>query len=222
MKTEKNLQTEILLQKLFSGDKSLSEQALMAVVPEDREGAKDLVALREDSGPLLNELIADLAKASGELRNNYPDQRTRRHAIKALGVTIDGVIFALKRLAVTSLPLTRVQMDQEEIDFLREQSSSPSAQKVRLPGFRDNLKRTFKLFAKAYGTSCSTDFGREGFRALCATIEVRHRLVHPKSFEKLQVQNEETKQAGVALAWIHAEIRQLLDDCHASLGKTVA
>jgi hypothetical protein len=220
MNMGKSKQTEMLLQQLFSGNVELRERALLAVSAHERDRVREVVKVREDAAPLIQMMLADLAVSSGELRKNYASQYNRRNAIRALAAAVDGTIFSLKRLALTSAPLTGAQLDAEEMDFLREQQISPQGGKVRLPGFRENLKRTFKLFAKAYHISHSTDFGHKGFEALCLTFELRHRVIHPKSSSTFHVQDDETKRAGDAIKWLSDEINQLLGDCQKSLDKT--
>lgn len=215
-------QQEFLLQLLFSGDSELRERALLAVAPKERDRVREIVKVREDAEPLLGTMMADLGTASGELRKNYASQFWRRTAIRALAATVDGIVFSLKRLALATADLIETELKTEEKDFLREQQSSPAGGKVRLPGFRDNFKRTFKTFARVHRISCATDFGQEGFEALCQTFELRHRVTHPKSTTTFFVQDDETKRAGEAIDWLSRELQRLLGDCHDSLGKTSA
>jgi hypothetical protein len=164
--------------------------------------------------------MADLGSASGELRKNYASQFWRRTAIRSLAATVDGIVFSLKRLALATAGLIRTELKAEELDFLREQQISPTGGKVRLPGFRDNFKRTFKIFARVHRISCSTDFGQKGFEELCQTFEIRHRVTHPKSSVTFCVQDNETKRADKAIEWLSCELQRLLGDCHCSLGKS--
>jgi hypothetical protein len=210
-------QTEILLAQLFSGVDELRERALLAVNPRDRDGIREAVKVREDGCALLEMLMADLGAASTELRNNYASQYWRRNAIRALAATVEGIVFSLKRLALATATVMEIKLEVEELEFLKEESTS-IGKKARLPGFRDNLKRTFKLFAKICGTSCSTDFGQGGFNALCQTFELRHRVMHPKSSVAFYIEDDETKRAGEAIEWLSCELQRLIGGCEDSLG----
>jgi hypothetical protein len=212
-------EAELLLEKLFSGDSALREQALLAVDPKDRDGIRETVKVREDGCNLIGLLMEDLGAASGALRNNYTNQLCRRAAVRALAATVDGIIFSLKRLAVATAPVNGEKLDGEDLEFLTELSSQ-AGKKVRLPGFRDNLKRTFKLFAKVYRTSCSTDFGKDGFEALNQTYELRHRVMHPKLPTTFHISDDETKRAGEAIDWLSNELQRLLGDCQRSMGQS--
>jgi hypothetical protein len=210
--------TEQLLAQLFSGVDDLREQALLAVDPKYRDGIREAVKVREDGCALLEMLMADLGEASGQLRQNYSSQFWRRNAIRALAAAVDGIVFSLKRLAVATTAVAESNLDADEIEFLTEESAQ-AGKKARLPGFRDNFKRTFKLFAKVYQTPCATDFGQQGFEALCQTFELRHRVMHPKFSGMFQIKDDETRRAGDAIAWLSFEIQRLLGDCEKSAGK---
>ena len=84
-------------------------------------------------------------------------------------------------------------------------------------GFRDNLKRTFKLFCKAHLAVCPTDFGDKGFDALCDTIELRHRVTHPKSFMTFCVLDAESRQAAEAMGWLGVEMYKVYEASQTAL-----
>jgi hypothetical protein len=111
-------------------------------------------------------------------------------------------------------------MDEDELEFLREQSISAQPKRVRLPPFRDNLKRTFKLFAKVCGVPCPTDFSQRGFEALCETFELRHRVTHPKSFMTFCIRDEEKARAGLAIDWLSEELDRLFNTSRTGLRKS--
>jgi hypothetical protein len=209
---------QLVLQQLFSGDTVQLEKALRSFRSEDWEGIRELVMVQHDVNLFITALQTDLTSASGELRNDFSSQFRRRAAIRALAATVDGIIFSFKRIALSSAVLTGTQFDQDEVEFLLEQRILPAAGKQRLPSFRENFKTTFKLFAKAHGTSCPTDFGREGFEAFCATFELRNRVTHPKSFAAFTVRDDETKRAGIAIEWLGGEFSRLLQVCDHAVG----
>jgi hypothetical protein len=217
--TPKSQKTERILQYLFSRDAILRERALLSVAPHERQRVRELVTLRHDAELLLQAMLDDLGSTSAKLRDDFNSQFNRRAAIRALAATVDGIIFTFKQFALVSARLTGAQLDADETEFLREQQASPTQRKARLPSFRDNFKRTFKLFAKVHHASCSTDFGQAGFEALCETFELRNRVTHPKSFTTFCVSDKETNRAGVAIDWLGRELNRLLDASEDALGK---
>jgi hypothetical protein len=218
MNTPQSPNIQLLSQQLFSGDPVQLEKALLYFRSEDRESLRALVTVHQDIGLFFPAMLNDLGSASGQLHRDFNNQFWRRTAIRALAATVDGIIFSFKRIALITAGLTGVQFDQNEVEFLLEQRMLPAGGKPRLPGFRDNLKTTFKLFAKAHGTPCPTDFGQEGFEALCATYEIRNRVTHPKSFAAFTVQDDETKRTGIAIEWLGDEFNRLLHACDHAVG----
>ena len=202
---------------LDSDDHSLREQAIAQLPKEIQEGARKLVESRKNANVLLDAMIVDLGRASVELKKNYEDQFWRRTAIRTLAATVDGIIFTLKELTHISGEFAGFKFNDSEIEFLRERKFDPGQGKPRLPGFKDNIKGTFELFAKAHNFSFSTDFGTEGFSALRDTYELRHGLMHPKSFETFCVTTEQTKRAGIAIKWLYDELNRLIDACSSQL-----
>jgi hypothetical protein len=109
--------------------------------------------------------------------------------------------------------------DDGKFFLSEEEPKSKGGKKLKLPPFRDNIKQTFKLFGKIYRIPCPTDFGQDGFEALCETYELRHRLIHPKSYMTFCVTDEEKQKFAEAIGWLDREIRKLLDTSSESLGQ---
>ena len=219
MNTKESQRSEVLLQQLIGGNSDLRNRALRSVVPKDRERVREILKIRKDADLLIDVLFADLGTASRELRKNYTSQFWRRTAIRALAATVDGIIFSLKQLALATASLIGTSLDEKEREFLSERPISSKRKKVRFLPFRDNLEQTFKLFAKVHGASCCADFADRGFDALCQTFELRHRVMHPKSFMTFGVRDIETRRAGEAIVWLHQELQRLLGASHDALSK---
>jgi hypothetical protein len=206
------------LEHLFSGNARLREEALRHVPEQDRERVRELVKIQKEALRLLDLMMMDLRDSGAEMRKAPNIQFPRRVAVRALAATVDGIIFSLKQVAFAARGLTGVNLTHEELNFLRE--SDPSGGKVRLPGFRDNFKQTFKLFAKTFHADCGTDFGQDGFSALCDTFDLRHRITHPKSFMTFCVNDSEMKRAATAIDWLSQELQRVLHDSYQSAPKS--
>jgi len=206
-----------MLDDLWSGNKNLRERALLLVDARVRDKVREVAVVRQDTQLLREVMFADLRHAAKQLEKNFDDQFYRRTAIRTLAASVDGMVFVMKRLATHTAPLTGAKFDDEELQFLREERQSPMGKRLRLPGFRENLKQTFKLFCKAHSADCPTDFGDKGFDALCDTIELRHRVTHPKSFMTFRVLDEESKQAAQAMVWLGAEMHKVYEASQSAL-----
>lgn len=183
-----------------------------------QEQMRNLMKAKGNCDKLFAIMFSDLKHASGEMKAHPGDQFWRRTMIRTLAATLDGIVFCLKQTALATGPMNGFKFSEKELFFLSEEIVEPTAGKrQKLPSFRDNLKDTFKLFAKTNKISCPTDFNQDGFAALCETYELRHRLVHPKSYMTFCVSDHEKQRAGEAVYWLNNEIKELLDACSRSL-----
>jgi hypothetical protein len=159
---------------------------------------------------LLDMLASDLHRAEVGLRTNYNDQYYRRTAVRALAATVEGAVFCAKQMTLVSGRELNFSFNQDDEAFLKEERVDPQGKKRPFPTSPENIKRTFRLFAKAGGIPSPTDFGQAGFEALCQTFELRHSLMHPKSFMKFCVTDAQAKKAGEAITWFTGEIAKLV------------
>jgi hypothetical protein len=196
---------------IFSDDSSVRAEAISALPKGIQENARKLAERSVNAGRLLEILMADLRRSSEELRKNYEDQFWRRIAIRAMAAAVDGIIFSLKEMAHSSAELNGLQLSDDDNKFLLERKAKlRKGGKPKFFSFKDNFKQTFKLYAKLPGFPCPTDFSQDGFAALCDTYDLRHRLMHPKSFMTFCVTTEETRRAGKAVDWLDAEVQKLI------------
>lgn len=148
------------------------------------------------------------------MKANPTDQFWRRTTVRTAAATLDGIIYCLKQTALVTGQLNGYSFEGDELFFLSEESQAKiDGKKPRLPGFRENLKRTFKLFSKISQATCRTDFNDSGFESLSKTYELRHRLMHPKSFMTCFVSDEQKETAAEGIHWLNIEIKNLLDSC---------
>jgi hypothetical protein len=164
---------------------------------------------------LVEILLSDLTCASKQVKERPADQFLRRMTVRCFAAAVDGILFGLKQLAQASGELNGYKFTPEELFLLTEQTVElKNGKKPKFPVFRDNIKQTFKLFAKVYGTVCPTDFNQNGFNSMCETFELRHRLMHPKSYVTFCVTDDEKQKCAEAAAWLHSELNRLLDACN--------
>lgn len=212
---------ETSLRKLFSGNHIEREQVISIHRPEMQEQMRNLMKAKRNCEKLFEIMFSDLKQASSGMKAYPGDQFWRRTTIRALAATLDGIVFCLKQTALATGPMNGFKFSEKELFFLSEEVVEPTnGKKPKLPSFRENLKQTFKMFAKTYKVPCPTDFNKDGFAALCETYELRHRLVHPKSYMTFCVKDDEKQRAGEAIKWLHTEIENVLDASSRSLENT--
>ena len=156
-------------------------------------------------------LLSDLSSASKQVKEKPSDHFLRRMTVRCFAAAVDGIVFGLKQFAQATGELTEYKFTSDELFLLTEVPVElKDGKKPRFPVFRDNIKQTFKLFAKVYGTICPTDFNQSGFNSMCETFELRHRLMHPKSYVTFCVTDDEKQKCAEAAAWLHLELNHLL------------
>jgi hypothetical protein len=210
---------EVSLRKLFDGNHISREQVISLHSPTMQKQLRKLMKAKGNANKLFAIMFSDLKHASGEMKAHPGDQFWRRTTIRALAATLEGIVFCLKDTTVATGPMNGYKFSDDELFFLTEKAvKSTSGKKQKYLTFRDNLKETFKFFAKVHKATCPTDFQQDGFAALCETYELRNRLVHPKSFMTFCVSDKEKARAGEAIKWLHTELKNLMDTCSRSLG----
>lgn len=209
---------EASLRKLFDGNHLEREQVISLHSPKMQEQMRRLIQVKGNSDKLISILFGDLSKATGAMKANPSDQFWRRTAIRTLAATLDGLIYSLKQNALVAGPMNEISLTKEEQLFLSEETGKgESGRRPKLPGFRENLKQTFKLFARVHSAECTTDFGHAGFTCLCETYELRHSLMHPKSFMSFCVTDKQKQNAAGGILWLHVEAQNLIESCGTAL-----
>jgi len=202
------------LRKLLTGNHIEREQVISLQPPEMSPKMRKFIKAKRDSEMLVQILLSDLSCASKQVKEKPSDQFLRRMTVRCFAATVDGILFALKQLAQASGELQGYKFTPDELFSLTETPVEPKGGKrPKFPVFRDNIKQTFRLFAKIYGTECPTDFNQSGFNSMCETLELRHRLMHPKSYVTFCVTDDEKQRCAEAAAWLHLELNRLLDAC---------
>lgn len=211
---------EASLRKLLYGNHAEREEvfSIHQHNPELQEQMRNLVNAKGNSEKLFGIMFTDLKHATSEMKAHPGDQFWRRTAIRTLAATLDGIIFSLKETALATGPMNGFLFNDDELYFLSEKTAeATSGKKPKLPGFRENLKRTIKLFSKIHKIACPTDFNDAGFASLCETYELRHLLMHPKSYWTFAVSDEQKQKAADGIHWLDVEIQKLFDSCSAAL-----
>jgi hypothetical protein len=162
-------------------------------------------------------LVDDVVAAQKRLkRRDTPNHR--RELIRAAFAAIEGLHWQLKR---DVLAHSRGKLSPHEYAAMIEQTYSvddrgnvnvsprflPLATAVRL------VVNVVKRSRPNY----QLDFNHVGWANLKAAVEVRNRLVHPKTLEDLNVSDAEIGKAMSAFTWVLALVIEVLQETHAAL-----
>jgi len=146
----------------------------------------------------VNLVIAELTKSD--------EQYLRRSAIRTIGAAIEGIIFHLKKIALSQANTFPELYSELEKAALREETYSINdngqvhVRPMLLP-VKTSIKLIIKMVDKKKKFLHEKSFNNAGWDALIASIEVRNKITHPKNISDLQITKKDVNQALKAFNW---------------------
>ncbi len=127
-------------------------------------------------------LHSDFSFAIRQWQQDRTSQFWSRTAIRCVCAAIEATLFSFRTMAEQAAGVSKppIQFDPEELEILSEKQMRNGILRPKFLSPPDAVKESFRLFAKAIGTTVTLDYGN-GFSDLCATFEVRNRLMHPEN-----------------------------------------
>ena len=181
---------------------------------DDEEFLEKLDKVVRETAAMQEALFVDAHKTAKTIVEGR-SQTDYRHFVRAVMAYIEGMTFKLKEAALTFNYLElNEEVDERDLALLREEQYSldrtgnPKTSPLRLP-MKENVRFAINMFAKTFGLPPMPIFDSIGWNAICQTIEVRHRLTHPKKVGDLTVTKMEADLASTALRW-HSECMKTL------------
>jgi hypothetical protein len=163
---------------------------------------------------------SDLLFAAEQWVKDSRNQFWRRTLIRCLLAQTEVVLWNMKHVTPGIACLNQVGLSTAEVEFLNEERNVVRDGKTEVrrnyPPFRENIKGTLSLFAKAHRISFNLNYDSK-FDALCATYELRNRLMHPKKPMDADVSDDAIATAQSGVAWFMQYYPQLLKQCGDSL-----
>ena len=163
---------------------------------------KTLDELLEVSGVLLQ----DIESLVAAYRHDLSIQPLRRMFVRAYWSMIEGEVFCTKQFALRACELGCKSLSTEEHVFLSEsrvivgEKGAASLKHVHIDAL-SNLKQTLKIAASKFDLDWAPDFSTQGWEKLALSLELRHRITHPKTAAELIVSESELDIHKDAFAW---------------------
>lgn len=164
-------------------------------------------------------LVGDVVAANARLEAD-DTQVHRRELIRTTFAAIEGLHWQLKRdvlrhaEVVTNLSAHEYAALVEETYSVDEKGIVTSQPRfLPLP----TAIRLVVTIVQRYRPEYQLDYQHVGWSNLRAAVEVRNRLVHPKTLEELLVSNREVSQALSAFNWLLALVIEVLRETHAHM-----
>ena len=189
-------------------------------------------------GEELNRLIRQKMLTLGPLDSDYNlaakywrnDAQNRqfwsRVVLRCLCADIEARLYVFRRTALEAANLSKVFFTKQERETLNEAREMIENGNVRtkpkwLP-IGDSVKESFRLFAKAVGASFTPDCSAIGFKALCDTFGVRHRLMHPKDIFAVEVRDKDVRTAEEGIQWFNQQCQEVIAQCQSKVRATIS
>jgi len=165
-----------------------------------------------ESSALLRDDIQRLLDAFAD---SWDDQTFRRVFVRASWSYIEAVVFGLKQLVLTACTLGSEDLSFKTRGFLSEQRievNSRGEAKVLVVHTETmkNIKMTLKLASTQFDVAWRPAFGNGSWDRLRQSLQIRHRLTHPKTATELQVQDEELDLHREAFMWFAQGFNEFL------------
>lgn len=159
---------------------------------------------RQDS--FTHVLVGDVVSATERVQGNE-NQTYRRELVRTVFSAIEGLHWKLKRDVFLHAQVVADLTPHEEAALLEETYSVDDRGNVRAqPKFMPLLSaiRLVISIVKRYRPAYEVDFNHVGWTNLCRAVELRNRIVHPKTLEDLSVSDKEIEQSLSAFYWLLA------------------
>src|SRR5690242_15704625 len=145
-----------------------------------------------------------LAGKAGQQDDPANQAFTRRTYVRTVFAAMEAMVYGMKQVSLFVHSHFKAKLDQDELDLLTETKVYGNGkQDVWYPAFKDNVKGTFKAFAKAHGFDCKTDFGNDGWNKFLQAAEIRNRVTHPKSVKDLSLSDDDMNKVQQAVDWFN-------------------
>jgi hypothetical protein len=176
------------------------------------------LTLDGQSKGIIEHLVADVFLASNLMQVNSDHSFLRRTFIRTFFAFIEGYGVVM-RDALLSLPEAS-SLAPEKQCILRDQkyeverNGKPKPTEARYP-FLNILAATLRFWAELKGKSdddiTNSIFGVDGWNKFQSTLNVRHRLTHPKLGQSMEVSDGEIAEAMTAFEWLLTILADLSD-----------
>lgn len=137
---------------------------------------------------------------------DYENQVNRRSFVRSCWAYVEAVTFSVKQYTFSVCQMGTVNISQDDHAFLGDMlvvvDVEGNIQIQRDPTKTlANVKRTFRLSAQIFGVDWKPNFGSKGWENLRDSLQIRHRLTHPKSVAEVMVSSNDIQIQKDGIDW---------------------
>jgi hypothetical protein len=182
---------------------------------EQKRKAEALHGLHKKLILTFDVLDSDLKFAEEEWTKNQSSQFWRRTLVRCFCAWVEGILSLLKGVTpdiANYFKVTLTAKDFEVVTELRKDKKTGLTKTSYLP-IRDNLKETFKVYAKAHAIQAEPKYDDPRFDDLENTFKLRHKLMHPKKLFDLEVSDNALEAAFRGDKWFGVVLDKVMTEC---------
>lgn len=142
----------------------------------------------------------------------------RRNSTRATFAFVEGMTNFLKSSAVEHAEVFDGKLSADELGLLTgkgepyiNEKGDVAYSRPAFPKFLNDVRFSFKMFSKAFGFEQELDVGNNGWSQVRQSVEIRHRVVHPKDVSELEITDEEVETIESALTWFDHQVAAYVD-----------
>ena len=168
--------------------------------------ARNLGKEFDELAEVSNLLLKDIKSLGDAYGNDWSSQPFRRMFVRSCWVLIEGEAFRVKQLTLRACELGGKSLSADEHVFLSEvqmlvDENYVVRQKDVHERTLDNLKRTLKIVTSKFELGWTPDFGNQGWKQLRRSLDLRHRITHPRMAAELMILDDELNEHQIGFAW---------------------
>ena len=143
------------------------------------------------------------------------DPYSRRMAFRAVFAAVEGSVHGLKQVVLAGIESQRHRYTDAEIAMLREEAYSLDDRGVagargRFLPLDANIRFAFDMIIREANLPLGIDWAGDGWHALKRSLEVRHRVTHPKLGTDVEVSPEEVSDLSKVYEWFRTSVGRTL------------
>ena len=148
----------------------------------------------------------DIESLMAAYRHDWSSQPLRRMFVRAYWSMIEGEVYCTKQFVLRACELGDKSLSAEEHVFLSEsrvivdEKGAASLKHEHIDAL-SNLKQTLKIAASKFDLDWAPNFSTQGWEMVALSLELRHRITHPKAAAELVVSESELDIHKDAFAW---------------------
>ena len=149
----------------------IGESDFVALMNAEKKSTTEMAKLIKTLTLTINVLDSDVKFAADHWRKEPSNQFWRRTLIRCLSALAEGTLGLLKNITPDSAKFFDVNLTEKDIEIATECRSHTkdgiTKTSPKFLPFPENVKETFKVFAKAHAAEVAINCEDQGFRDLC-------------------------------------------------------